>query len=218
MRIATIRHGQFMVAAVLGVAAFVAARLLSLPQSYTLGANVFFVVFSGIVLVELPQMTPKYLHHNARAADLPVFLIFAVTLLIVAVAVGGLFTLMNAPQQPAAVELVFALSSVPLGWFTIQAMAALHYAHLYWMRDDDAAETEKDLKPAGGLEFPGKKPPNGSDFLYFAATVGMTAQTADTAITSSKMRRAVLVHAIVSFFFNAIIVAAAVNLAVTLGD
>jgi uncharacterized membrane protein len=217
MSVVTVRHGQFIAAAVLGLVALAAALLFSLPLPYTLGANLFFIIFSGMVLFGLPRMNPEYLHRNARVADLPVFLIFAVTLLIVAVAVGGLFVLMNGAQRPQPLELSFALSSVPLGWFTIQAMASLHYAHLYWVRDDAAAETGKGLKPAGGLEFPGKSPPNGTDFLYFAATVGMTAQTADTAISSSAMRGAVLVHAIVSFFFNTIIVAAAVNLAVTLG-
>ena len=46
----------------------------------------------------------------------------------------------------------------------------------------------------------------------------MTAQTADTGITTSHMRRVVLVHSILAFFFNTVIVAAAVNLAVSLGS
>ena len=213
-----VRHGQFFAAALMGVAGLAAAFLFSIPLPYTLGANLFFVVYSGLILAELPSMTPKYLQAHARNADLPVFLIFAVTLMIVAVAVGSLFALMNARRTPSTAELAFALASIPLGWFTIQAMASMHYAHIYWIRDDDASDEGKHGKPAGGLDFPGKSPPNGPDFLYFGATVGMTAQTADVAITSSKMRRAVLMHAIVSFFFNAIIVAAAVNLAVTLGD
>lgn len=97
-------------------------------------------------------------------------------------------------------------------------MAALHYAHVYWM-DGDAidAETKKKI-PVGGLDFPGGKRPEGWDFLYFATVIGMTAQTADTAITTSHMRRVVLVHSILSFFFNTVIVAAVVNLAVSLGN
>lgn len=46
----------------------------------------------------------------------------------------------------------------------------------------------------------------------------MTAQTSDTAITSTAMRRINLIHAIVSFFFNTVLVAAAVNVAVSLGQ
>lgn len=218
MRTFVVRHGQFFAAALVGLIALAAAYLFAIPLPATLAANLFFVIYSGLVLAEMPRMTPTYLHQHARSADLPVLLIFAVTLLIVAIAVGSLFLLMNGRQSPGHVELVFALASIPLGWFTIQAMAAMHYAHLYWVRDSEADQNIKGPQPAGGLQFPGKSPPNGLDFLYFAATIGMTAQTADTAIASSKIWQAVLVHGIVSFFFNAIIVAAAVNLAVTLGD
>ncbi|MBN9548329.1 MAG: DUF1345 domain-containing protein, partial [Alphaproteobacteria bacterium] len=42
-------------------------------------------------------------------------------------------------------------------------------------------------------------------------------QTADTGITTTHMRRVVLLHSTLSFFFNTVIVAAAVNLAVSLG-
>ena len=62
-----------------------------------------------------------------------------------------------------------------------------------------------------GLDFPGTAEPGGYDFLYFAFVIGMTAQTSDIAITSTAMRKINLVHAVVSFFFNTVLVAAAVN-------
>ena len=46
----------------------------------------------------------------------------------------------------------------------------------------------------------------------------MTAQTSDVAITSTAMRKVNLLHAIVSFFFNTVLVAAAVNAAVSLAS
>jgi uncharacterized membrane protein len=49
-----------------------------------------------------------------------------------------------------------------------------------------------------------------------AFVIGMTAQTSDVAITTTAMRRVNLMHAIVSFFFNTVLVAAAVNAAVQL--
>jgi uncharacterized membrane protein len=67
------------------------------------------------------------------------------------------------------------------------------------------------------LDFPETERPQGWVFLYFATVIGMTAQTADTGITTTQMRRIVLLHSIVAFFFNTVIVAAAVNLAVSLG-
>jgi uncharacterized membrane protein len=46
--------------------------------------------------------------------------------------------------------------------------------------------------------------------------IGMTAQTADVNITKTNMRKLTLIHAIASFFFNTVLVAAAVNVAVSL--
>ncbi|TIN56408.1 MAG: DUF1345 domain-containing protein, partial [Mesorhizobium sp.] len=170
-----------------------------------------------LVVAQMPKFTGRYLSRNARATDQPVLVIFAVTLVVVGVAVISLFLLINQKDRSHPVELTFALLSIPLGWFTIHAMAALHYAHVYWM-DGDAvdAETRKKI-PVGGLLFPGDKRPEGWDFLYFSTVIGMTAQTADTNISTTHMRRVVLVHSILSFFFNTVIVAAAVNLAVSLG-
>ncbi len=218
MKALVARHAEFFAAAVLGLAGFALALWLSLPLPYTLGGNIFFATYSGLVMAKMPRMTPKYLHEHARAADLPLFLIFAVTLLIVAVATGALFALINDKGSRSTFALGWALLSIPLGWFAIQVMSAVHYAHLYWVRDGAPAKADGGMRRAGGLDLPGGKDPNGYDFLYFSTTIGMTAQTADIGITSSRMRRAALIHAILSFFFNAVIVAAAVNLAVSLGS
>lgn len=211
------RHMLFAVSACVGVFALLVALLLHAPLAYSIGANAFFAAYVILVVAQMPKFTGRYLSRNARATDQPVLVIFAVTLVVVGVAVISLFLLINQKDRSHPVELTFALLSIPLGWFTIHAMAALHYAHVYWM-DGDAvdAETRKKI-PVGGLLFPGDKRPEGWDFLYFSTVIGMTAQTADTNISTTHMRRVVLVHSILSFFFNTVIVAAAVNLAVSLG-
>ena len=95
------------------------------------------------------------------------------------------------------------LVAVVASWFLTHTSYTLRYAHLYY-RDDDEGE--------GGLEFPGKDDPNGFDFAYFAFTLGMCFQTSDVAVTSRQIRRAVLAHALLSFLFNTVVVAVAVNL------
>ena len=210
------RHAQFAVSAGNGAAAPAAALLMRTPLAYSIGANAFFLAYVALVTMQMPRLSADYLSRNARAADQPVGVIFAVTLGVVAVAVGVLFQIINRKGVDAA-TLVFALASIPLGWFTIHAMTALHYAHVYWM-DDETAGRDARRMPVGGLEFPGTKRPQGWDFLYFAVVIGMTAQTSDTGVTTTQMRRIVLAHSIVSFFFNTVIVAAAVNLAVSLGS
>ena len=65
----------------------------------------------------------------------------------------------------------------------------------------------------GGLAFPGSEGPDHAEFLYLAFVVGMTCQVSDVTTASAPMRRLVLLHALVAFGFNAVILAAAVNLA-----
>ena len=55
---------------------------------------------------------------------------------------------------------------------------------------------------AGGLIFPGDRPPDYFDFAYFSFVVGMTCQVSDVQITSRRMRRITLVHSVLSFGFN----------------
>ncbi|MBZ9659574.1 DUF1345 domain-containing protein [Mesorhizobium sp. ESP-6-4] len=212
------RHMQFALAAAIGIVALLLALLLRWPLPYSIGANVFFASYIALVLTLMPSLTGRYLRKNARATDLPVLLIFAVTLFVVGAAIVSLFLLINRKDAAHPLQLAFAILSIPLGWFTIHAMASLHYAHVYWKDGDGIDEKTHKKMPVGGLDFPGGKRPEGWDFLYFATVIGMTAQTADTAVTTSQMRQVVLVHSILTFFFNTVIVAAAVNLAVSLGS
>ncbi|TGS17205.1 DUF1345 domain-containing protein [Mesorhizobium sp. M2E.F.Ca.ET.209.01.1.1] len=212
------RHMQFALAFAIGVVALLLALLLRAPLPYSIGANVFFASYIVLVLTLMPRLTGRYLSKNARATDMPVLLIFAVTFFVVVAAIVSLFLLINQKAATHPWQLGFAILSIPLGWFTIHAMASLHYAHVYWKDGCETDEKTQKKLPVGGLDFPGGKRPEGWDFLYFATVIGMTAQTADTAITTSQMRMVVLVHSILTFFFNTVIVAAAVNLAVSLGS
>jgi uncharacterized membrane protein len=49
--------------------------------------------------------------------------------------------------------------------------------------------------------------------MYFSFTIGMCAQVSDVTVTSKAIRRTVLGHSIVSFIFNAALLALTVNIA-----
>ncbi|SPT54079.1 Predicted membrane protein [Actinomyces bovis] len=59
------------------------------------------------------------------------------------------------------------------------------------------------------LKFPGTAEPFLSDYLYFSFTVGSSFATSDVAVRSRRVRRVVLVHSVVAFFCNALVVAVA---------
>ena len=99
----------------------------------------------------------------------------------------------------------------PLGWFVLHTVMAFHYADLHYF-DDPGTPTMTN----GDLDFPGKGDPGPWDFLYFSFVVGMTCQVSDVQVKTTVMRRAVLGHGVVSFFFNTVFIAMAVNAAVAM--
>jgi uncharacterized membrane protein len=96
------------------------------------------------------------------------------------------------------------LVSVALAWTMTHTAFTFRYAHLYY-RDD--------AEGVGGITMPGDGPPAYYDFAYFAFTIGMCFQVSDMCVTSRQIRRAVLLHATVSFAYNTVILAFVLNLA-----
>ena len=62
------------------------------------------------------------------------------------------------------------------------------------------------------MDFHQDEPPSYRDFAYMAITVGMTYQCADTDLHATPLRAAVLRHALLSYLFGAVILAATINL------
>jgi uncharacterized membrane protein len=207
------RHLPFYVGLCAAVVCLALALMLRPDLAIEFAAVAFFLSYLLLTAFRLPHLTAAYLENYATDSDEPVAIIFAVTVAAVAISIGSLFVVLNGPGASAG-ELALAFASVSLGWFTIHTMAAMHYAHLYWR--PGSTETSRDAGKS--LDFPGDAPPGVYDFLYFSFVIGMTAQTSDVAITSTAMRKVNLLHAIVSFFFNTVLVAAAVNAAVSLAS
>jgi uncharacterized membrane protein len=92
--------------------------------------------------------------------------------------------------------LVRGLGVIVMGcaWMLLHAGYARFYAH--W--------TE--------WRFPGTQRPGLVDFLYFSFTVGVSFATSDVEVRSRALRWHVMVHSVVSFFYNAIVLAIAVGI------
>lgn len=109
----------------------------------------------------------------------------------------------GASRQPG--QLILATSTIVLSWAFIHSMFALHYAHEYYGDGRDHR--------VGGMTFPEDSEPDYWDFAYFAFTVGMCAQVSDVTVSSKSVRRTVLSHSVISFLFNAALLALTVNIA-----
>ena len=102
-----------------------------------------------------------------------------------------------------SVELILATITIVLSWAFIHTIFALHYAHEFY-----------DESGVRGMAFPGGlEKPDYWDFVYFSLVIGMTSQVSDVGITTKEIRRTVAAHGVVSFFFNAALLALTVNIA-----
>ncbi|QKG55235.1 DUF1345 domain-containing protein [Hymenobacter sp. BRD128] len=127
------------------------------------------------------------------------------SLLAVALLLHGLKELPHREQlEQVAVSVVAVLGA----WFLLHTLFTLRYAHAYFSPDPGA---EPGAAPRGGLAFAGAAPTTYWDFAYYAFTIGMTAQTSDTGVTSLQMRQLTLAHGLLSFGFNTAVIALGVN-------
>lgn len=105
-------------------------------------------------------------------------------------------------------HILLAAGTVVCSWFLVHTVFTMHYAHGYYRQ----AETGEGIEKGHGLDFPGKHEPDFLDFAYFSFVIGMTFQVSDVQISSRRLRRLALVHGILSFAFNTVILAFAINL------
>ena len=135
---------------------------------------------------------------------------------VVFAAVAGLFgggLLLSSAKGLAGGEaswhVALAALTVVSSWFLVHTVMALHYAHLCY----HIAEKSPEKPPGPGVVFPNEPQPDFLDFAYFSFVIGMTCQVSDVQLTSRRMRRIVLLHGLLSFGFNTVILAMSLNLA-----
>ena len=198
-------HARFYISALIGVAVFFAARTLTPPVRLIAAGDTFFIAYLISMALLVAQITPKELCRKAAEEDEGIFLVVFIALTIIGFCCAAIISVLNARHGLVGLTLVLALAGAPLGWLMLHTMAAFHYANLYYAPG---------AKPP--LLFPDTEEPGVWDFLYYSFVVGMTAQVSDVQALTTKLRRATLGHALVSFFFNTAIIALAVNAVVVI--
>jgi uncharacterized membrane protein len=96
--------------------------------------------------------------------------------------------------------------SVVISWLVVHTLFTLRYALVYYTGNER------------GVDFNQTAPPRYTDFAYLAFTVGMTFQVSDTTLTTHAIRSTALRHALLSYLFGSLILAATVNLVASLAS
>ena len=125
------------------------------------------------------------------------------------------------------VDAILAVGSVLLSWFLLHTLYAPHYARLFYGPPEQEPGvpstpladhyTGEAVTVAGGICFNADGYwPSYADFTYFAFNLGMTFQVSDTSVSSPAIRRLVLGHCLLSYFFATAITATVINLVIGL--
>jgi len=110
--------------------------------------------------------------------------------------------------EPVSVALVIVgVLGTMVAWALVNTVYALKYARMHYLdADEDAFDVKQEADPTY------------SDFAYFAFTIGMSYAGPEIEPTDSEVRRKVLPHALLSYFFGTVHIAVAINLVTNLGQ
>lgn len=199
-------HVRFMVSLAV---AFIAYFLV--PTDFSTPAHVvaIWVAFatSSLVLawITILRLHPRDLPRLSRIEDSSRLLLLVFAVIASLASLFAVIALLNAMEQNREEHLFLPILAVISAWAVVHTVFTLRYAHLYYGDD------ELQKKRPGGLDFPHDTEPDYLDFAYFSFVIGMTSQVSDVAIGSKVMRRTALVHGVLSFAFNAIVIALTIS-------
>ncbi len=205
------RRTRLLLAGLVAAVATLAASGLDAPHALLIGWNAGALLYLAWVWrLILTEGEAELRLHAADDDERPwvilVLAIAAVAISLVAIGVALADIQAHPERGTQIVGLVLGGFTLVLSWVLFNTVFAIHYAHLYFEdRDGDGREY-------GGLAFPGERPSSYMDFVYFSLSVGAAFQVSDVAVTTSRFRQVVTIHAMLGFLFNACVLALAINL------
>jgi uncharacterized membrane protein len=199
-------HPRLWIAVLAGVLAF-----FLLPGHWELISrilvswNVGVALFLVLIFIWMTRMSPELIcsHYIDEDESAPFILAVVVlaALLSVAAIVQPLATLKHVTGTERVAHMVLAATTLVSSWLLVPTMFTTHYADMFY----SASEEERPL------QFPNTSRPAFWDFAYFSFTIAAACQTSDVSTTNQTVRKVVIVHTLVSFFFNASILGFAIN-------
>lgn len=155
---------------------------------------------------------PLEMKKIARVQDSNRTLIFLFVTIAAMASVAGVLLLLGSTQKLSGTDLsihiLLSVTAVLASWALVHTTFIFRYAHLYY---ESVSKNAGNSKYVEGLEFPEENEPDYLDFAYFSFVIGMTFQVSDVEISSKRIRRLALMHSLVSFAFNTVIVALSIN-------
>ncbi len=211
MLIPVLHHLRYRPSLLVGLAFALAALAGSLPAvrpvtAALIGWDVGVVAYGSAFLVLIRTMTPERLRNDGILLDEGRWIMLAITVAAALASLGAIVLELaqGHGKHHSGWLMALAGATVVLSWFFVHAIFTTHYAHEFWR--------------GGGLLFPGNDRPGIGEFFYFSFCMAVASQVSDVTTQSARMRQLVLAHSLVSYLFNAAIIALGVNIAASLAS
>ncbi len=163
------------------------------------------LTFYWISFFTTPQQHMRKEAANEDPSRIVVFIIVLVCAFASMATVIQLLTLQKSDTNN--LQVIIAVAGMILSWLLVHTVFTAKYAHMYYKNKKDDSNTHQ-----AGLQFPDDTRPDFRDFAYFSFVLGMTFQVSDVEISSKSIRRVALLHGLISFAYNTVVVALTINI------
>lgn len=208
-------HHKLVISLFFGALAIITTgSVVEKPVSWMIGWLVYGAAHLGLAWVTILSSHPSDVRQEVDGQDSNRIMI---SLFVIVASFVSLFAILfllydagkTASKSALIVHLILSFSCVVCSWILVHTIFTLRYAHLYY-RPTEGGRNGGNRRQRG-LEFPNEEEPDYLDFTYFSFVIGMTFQVSDVTISSRELRRLALVHALLSFAFNTLLVALTIN-------
>ena len=199
-------HPRIWISAAAGTAVFFlfpiqASTLSRVLVAWNCGVDLFLIlIYWWMKSLNAEQICLRYIEEDETAPFILAVVTLAALLSVVAI-VEPLTAIKQASGGARVAHFALAALTLINSWLLVPTMFTTCYADMFY----SAPEDERPLL------FPKTPMPVFWDFAYFSFTIAAACQTADVSTTQRSMRKVVIAHTLVSFFFNASILGFAIN-------
>jgi uncharacterized membrane protein len=209
---------KFLAALGLGLAGYFTAATFTGSSHFSLlaGWDLFALTYIAVSVAVFLRIPQEKIRERCSDEDLRSWLLF---LLVIIACMAGLVTvtsLLGSREEwnvPSWLGSLVGIGAIAVSWIMVHTSFTFRYAHLYYGDDN-----RKFAQHARGLTFPEDEEPDYFDFAYFSFVIGMTFQVSDIVITAKGVRRLALVHSLIAFVFNTVVIALTISEIVSMHD
>jgi len=205
-------YQKLLISLFFGVCTYIATYSLNtgISNRIIIGWDVFAIVMIILSWLLFFNTNAQQQHEIVKRQDENIRVIFAIVLSAICISLAAALLLIVNTEESAFdkdLRTAITIGAITTSWILLHTIFTIRYAHLF--------HNYKDVKTGakgGGIDFPNPDLPDYIDFAYFSFVIGMTFQVSDVTISSKTVRHYVLLHSLISFVFNTIIVALTVNI------